>query len=637
MPRCAPVAPLLAVVGLLAACGGGRHAGRPVIGVVQVSSLGPLDETREGFYRALADSGFVRDVSVTFVERNAQGDVPALSLIMNEFLQRKVTHVATISSVATQAAMKVIDDRPIVFGAVANPYAINAGTSAAAHRPLVTGTTVPQPVDSALALGHRAFPQAKAWGTLYDPSDPFAEHYLEVVTAAAERMGIRFVTVACSSPQDVVSGVHALAAQGVGGIMQIPSIMIGGAFPALAKASRETGMVLVASNTGTPGAPLALGLSFTENGYEQGLIMIRVLRGEDPARIPFQTTTKARLVVDLAAASDFGVTIPPEVVARADSVIRPGAGVPRAAAAPARRESSPWDFWVAALVQGLAFAALAWGVYLSSRVLHFPDITPDGSLPLGAAVASSLILAGTDPFVATAAAFVAGMGAGWVTGVLHARLRVTELLAGILVMTALYSVNLHVMGRSNLSLLDQPTVATRLHVLLPATAGWSGDASFGAVFAALVVLLGVGLAWYLRTDFGMAMRAVGDNPAMITAQGVDRRGMVELGLALANGFVAASGALVAQYQGFADASMGVGTLVAGMAAVILGETLARRRWRLGARLAMVAAGAVLFRGLIALALRIGLDPVDLKLATAAFVLLTLVLPGFAARRGVAAR
>jgi putative ABC transport system permease protein len=198
-------------------------------------------------------------------------------------------------------------------------------------------------------------------------------------------------------------------------------------------------------------------------------------------------------------------------------------------------------------------------------------------------------------------------------------------------------VNLHVMGRSNVSLLDQPTVATRLHVLLPATAGWSGDASFGAVFAALVALLGAGLAWYLRTDFGMAMRAVGDNPAMITAQGVDRRGMVELGLALANGFVAASGALVAQYQGFADASMGVGTLVAGMAAVILGETLARRKWRLGARLAMVAAGAVLFRGLIALALRIGLDPVDLKLATAAFVLLTLVLPGFAARRGVAAR
>jgi putative ABC transport system permease protein len=151
--------------------------------------------------------------------------------------------------------------------------------------------------------------------------------------------------------------------------------------------------------------------------------------------------------------------------------------------------------------------------------------------------------------------------------------------------------------------------------------------------------MGAVLVWFLRTDFGMAMRAVGDNAAMITAQGVDRRGMVELGLALANGLVAVSGALIAQYQGFADVTMGVGTLVAGMAAVILGETLCRPRWRLGARIAMAAVGAMLFRTLIALALRVGLDPVDLKLATAAFVLATLVLPKFgigARRRGVAA-
>jgi putative ABC transport system permease protein len=628
------------LLALAAACRSGGHGGRPVIGVAQVSSLAPLDDTREGFYQALADSGFVRDVSVTFIERNAQGDVPALALIMSEFLQGGVTHVATISSVATQAALKAVTDRPIVFGAVANPYVINAGTSPSSHRENVTGATVPQPVDSALALGHRAFPDARVWGTLFDPSDPFAEHYLERVRGAAAALGIPFVAVACSSPQDVVSGVQALKAQGVGGIMQIPSIMIGGAFPALVKASRESGIVLVASNTGTPGAPIAMGLSFRQNGYEQGLLMIRVLRGESPAGIPFQATSRTDLVVDLAAAADFGVTIPDDVIAQADSVMRPDGPREATQAAPVtRREASPWDFWVSALVQGLAFAALAWGVYLSSRVLHFPDITPDGSLPLGAAVAAALILAGVNPFVATGAAFLAGMAAGAITGVLHTRLKVTELLAGILVMTALYSVNLHVMGRSNLSLLDRETVATRLHAMAPATAAWSGDASFGTVFTATIVLLGVILAWFLRTDFGLAMRAVGDNPAMITAQGVDRRGMVELGLALANGLVAVSGALIAQYQGFADVTMGVGTLVAGMAAVILGETLSRSRWRLGARVAMVAVGAMLFRCLIALALRIGLDPIDLKLATAAFVLATLVLPtlGLGTRRGGATR
>src|SRR5512132_4138057 len=164
---------LLVALILAGACSGGSHASRPIIGVVQVSSLPPLDEAREGFYKALADSGFVRDVNVTFLERNAQGDIPTLSLIMRDFVQQGVTQVATLSSIATQTAMKVITDRPIVFGAVANPYAINAGTSPTNHRPNVTGAEIPLPVDSALGIARAAFPKAGAWGTLFDPAAPF--------------------------------------------------------------------------------------------------------------------------------------------------------------------------------------------------------------------------------------------------------------------------------------------------------------------------------------------------------------------------------------------------------------------------------------------------------------------------------
>jgi len=220
------------------------------------------------------------------------------------------------------------------------------------------------------------------------------------------------------------------------------------------------------------------------------------------------------------------------------------------------------------------------------------------------------------------------MAAGYITALLHTRLGVTELLAGILVMTGLYSVNLRVMGRSNLSLLDKDSIVLRLHGILPMSRNWSDDLAFGAIFMVLLLGLGLVLTWFLRTDLGMAMRATGDNPAMVAAQGVDRKRMVELGLSLANGLTALSGALIAQYQSFADVGMGVGTLVAGMAAVILGETLRPRRWGLGATIVMVAVGAVAFRGLIALALRAGLDPIDLKLATAAFVLLALTLPRF---------
>src|SRR5215213_8182364 len=251
-----PTRPLLAAAAvglvcttlLLASCSDGGHAGRPIVGVVQVSSLPQLDDAREGFYKALADSGFIRDVNVTFIERNAQGDIPTLSLIMREFLQ--------------QNAMQVVTDRPIVFGAVANPYVIAAGTSPTAHRPNVTGAEIPLPVDSALAAAISTFPRAKVWGTLFDPADPFAEHYVGVAKRKAEQLGIRFLTMACTSPQDILAGVQALRAQGAGGIMQIPSIMIGGGFPALIKAARQLDMPVVSANTGYAGAPLSMGASF---------------------------------------------------------------------------------------------------------------------------------------------------------------------------------------------------------------------------------------------------------------------------------------------------------------------------------------------------------------------------------------
>lgn len=559
---------------------------------------------------------------------------------MSEFINQGVTQVATVSSVATQAALKAITDRPVIFGGVANPYIIGAGTSPTNHRPNVTGAEIPLPVDSAVFLAHEAFPDVKAFGTLFDPADPFAEFYLEKAKQGAAAAGVRFITIACTSAGDIGSGIQALKASGAGGVVQIPSVMIGGAFAAIVKATRQAGMPLVATSNSFHGAPLSLGLSFYTNGYEMGTIMIRVLRGADPAKIPFQAARKRQLIVDLDAARAYGVTIPDAIVNRADSVsgkrdVSPASGGSTISVnpPPARRHSNPFEFWLVAITQGLAYAALAWGVYLASRVLRFADITPDGSFPLGGAVAASMIVAGVDPLLATFAALLAGMVAGYVTGLLHTRLGVKDLLAGILVMTALYSVNLHVMGKSNVSLLDIHTVVEDVHRLIPASVGWSDDLSLGVLFLGIAIVLGGVLTWFLRTDFGMAMRAVGDNPAMITAQGVDRRRMIELGLAIANGLVAFSGALMAQQQGFADVSMGVGTLVAGMAAVILGETFLFNRRGLGVTITMVAVGAVIFRGLISLALRAGLNPIDLKLATAAFVLAALALPKLRYGRG----
>jgi putative ABC transport system permease protein len=634
----------LSLLALAAGCSRNEPSREPraIIGFASPSSQLNLEEAREGFFKALQDSGVLRDSSVKIIERNAQGDIPTLSLIMSDFVQQKVTHIATVSSIATQSAIKSISDRPIIFGAVANPYIIGAGTSATEHRPNVTGAEIPLPVHDAVVVAHEAFPDVKAWGTLYDPGDPFAEFYLHEARDGAKEAGVKLIEAACTAPGDIIAGIQALMAQGAGGIMQIPSVMVGGGMPSIIATTRTAQVPLVVTSTSYKGAPVAYGISFFQNGYEEGLLMLRVLHGEDPGKIPFYKSTSRQLWVDPGAAHEFGLTISPSVVSRADSVIggavSPGPavkGAPAITAPKPEKGNRELEFWLTAIAQGLAYAALAWGVYLTSRVLRFADISPDGAFPLGAAVSAALIVNGTDPLIATLAAIAAGMIAGYVTGLLHTRLGVKDLLAGILVMTALYSVNLHVMGRSNVSLLDTVTVVRDVHRLIPASVNWPDNTSLGVLFLIVTLILGGIVTWFLRTDFGMAMRAVGDNPAMITAQGVDKRHMIELGLALANGLVAFSGALIAQQQGFADVGMGVGTLVAGMAAVIMGETLLRKKRGIGRTVIVVALGAVLFRCLVALALRVGLTPIDLKLATAAFVLLALALPKLAGNKGAA--
>lgn len=291
---------------------------------------------------------------------------------------------------------------------------------------------------------------------------------------------------------------------------------------------------------------------------------------------------------------------------------------------------------------GLILSLLALGVYMSFRVFKFADITTEGSITLGAATVAVLLMQGVPPALATIAGFAAGACAGALTGVLHTRCGIHGLLSGIIVMTALYSVNLRIMGQSNIPLLNARTVvgdAEALAVVALGGAesidvlGWGVPAR--ELFTLLLVTIFVifvtaALFAFLRTNLGTAMRATGDNEQMITALGVDTRNMITLGLALANGLVALAGALLAQYQGFADVQMGIGMLVWGLASVIIGEALVGTR-QLGFLLIGAVMGSVLFRLLVAVALRAGLDPNDLKLITAVFVFVALVLPGALAR------
>jgi putative ABC transport system permease protein len=276
---------------------------------------------------------------------------------------------------------------------------------------------------------------------------------------------------------------------------------------------------------------------------------------------------------------------------------------------------------------GLVFALVALGVFLSFRVLDFPDLTVDGSFPLGAAVAATLILAEWNPWVATGLAILAGAASGIVTATLNVRFKILHLLASILTMIALFSVNLRVMGRPNVAILIQDTVLTPFYAL-GQQLGLS-DAVVRPLFVLVVVLVVVALlARFLTSEFGLAMRATGVNSRMARAQGVSTDLHIYVGMALSNGLVGLAGALFAQTNGFADVTSGIGTIVIGLAAVIVGETVVRSRIIVWMLVGCVV-GSILYRIAIQVALNadfIGLRASDLNLVTALLVAGALILP-----------
>ena len=285
---------------------------------------------------------------------------------------------------------------------------------------------------------------------------------------------------------------------------------------------------------------------------------------------------------------------------------------------------------ISTIAQGLLWALLALGVFITFRILDVADLTVEGSFPMGAAISAVLITMGVNPWLTVVIAGIGGMIAGAVTGWIHTKLKIPALLAGILTMIALYSVNLHIMGKANISLLRMDTVYSAIHSM-----GISNAVALTIIGVVVTVVVGLFLFWFFGTELGTSIRATGVNPQMIRAQGVNTDSMIVLGLLLSNGFVAVSGALIAQSQGFADIGMGVGTIVIGLASVIIGEVLfasssiVRKLFGNSSfvlSLVAVVFGSIIYRIVIAAVLYLGMPPNDLKLFTAILVALALSLP-----------
>ena len=263
----------------------------------------------------------------------------------------------------------------------------------------------------------------------------------------------------------------------------------------------------------------------------------------------------------------------------------------------------------ATIEQSLIFAIMVLGVYISFRILNFPDMTVDGTFPLGAAISAKLLTLGVNPYLTLLVALVAGAVAGAVTGLIHVKLKVKDLLAGILVMTALYSVNLRVMEKSNIPLFEEDNI-------------FNTEYSMMITIVVLILISKFILDYLLKTKFGFALKALGDNENLIVSLGLNEEKYKIYGLMIANSFVAFSGAVLAQYQGFADVGMGTGIIVIGLASIIIGDTLFGKRRRL-AGTTIVIIGSILYRGVIAVTLSMGMDASDLKLITSVIVIVIL--------------
>ena len=269
------------------------------------------------------------------------------------------------------------------------------------------------------------------------------------------------------------------------------------------------------------------------------------------------------------------------------------------------------DFIITIIEQGLIYGILALGVYITYKILDFPDMTVDGSFPLGAAVAAASIVKGLNPVLALILAMAAGAAAGFITGMIHVKLRVTNLLAGIIVMTGLYSINLRIMGKSNIPLFSVKHL-------------FNGNVSAIVVVGVILLIVKLGIDFLLKTKFGFALKALGDNESLIISLGLNEKTLKIYGLMLANSLVALSGAVLAQYQGFADVGMGTGTIITGLASIIIGDALFGKKKAIKISM-MVIFGTIIYRTIIALSLKVGMNASDLKLITSALVVIIIFL------------
>lgn len=618
----------------LGGCSSSKNANKDVvhIGILQYVEHPSLSAARKGFVAELKKEGYVDGKNLKLDYENAQGDQSNLQTISTNLLSNNDL-VLGIATPAAQTLSNLSTDVPVLFTAVTDPVSAKLVKTMENPEGIATGTSDMSPISKQVELLQKVMPDVKKVGIMYTTNERNSEVQVEEAQKEFAKAGIDVLTKGISSTNDVQDTAKSLMSETQ--VLFIPTDnMIVSAISLITELSKEMKVPVVGGSADIveQGVLFTYGANYEALGRQTAKLAVRIIKGEDVSKVSAEYPKTLNVVanddmaktlgIDLTSIKDESTEASSEESQTATADSSKTTATPKKSSQSDKKASNAWfDIILTAISQGLLWAIMAIGVFITFRILDIADLSAEGSFPLGAASTAIMIVNGINPLIATIGGFVAGMLAGAVAGFLHTKMKIPALLTGIIVLTALYSVNLLVLGSANVSLAGQTTLVTVLTSAL-SLSKLNAVILIGVIFVALVILL---LVVLLNTQLGLALRATGDNLAMGEANGIKVDRMKIFGYMISNGLIALAGSLLAQNNGYADMNMGTGTIVNGLASIILAEVIVKYL-PLGKRLWSIVLGSILYRLVLVIILAMNVDAQMLKLASAVLLALILYVP-----------
>lgn len=618
----------------LGGCSSSKNANKDVvhIGILQYVEHPSLSAARKGFVAELKKEGYVDGKNLKLDYENAQGDQSNLQTISTNLLSNNDL-VLGIATPAAQTLSNLSTDVPVLFTAVTDPVSAKLVKTMEKPEGIATGTSDMSPISKQVELLQKVMPNVKKVGIMYTTNERNSEVQVEEAQKEFAKAGIDVLTKGISSTNDVQDTAKSLMSQTQ--VLFIPTDnMIVSAISLITELSKEMKVPVVGGSADIveQGVLFTYGANYEALGRQTAKLAVRIIKGEDVSKVSAEYPKTLNVVanddmaktlgIDLTSIKDESTEASSEESQTATADSSKTTATPKKSSQSDKKTSNAWlDIILTAISQGLLWAIMAIGVFITFRILDIADLSAEGSFPLGAASTAIMIVNGINPLIATIGGFVAGMLAGAVAGFLHTKMKIPALLTGIIVLTALYSVNLLVLGSANVSLAGQTTLVTVLTSAL-SLSKLNAVILIGVIFVTLVILL---LVVLLNTQLGLALRATGDNLAMGEANGIKVDRMKIFGYMISNGLIALAGSLLAQNNGYADMNMGTGTIVNGLASIILAEVIVKYL-PLGKRLWSIVLGSILYRLVLVIILAMNVDAQMLKLASAVLLALILYVP-----------